>query len=406
MKVVLVNALYYPHELGGAERSVRVLAEALVGQSIEAVVVTIRRRGESHTAIHNGVRIVRLDSRRWLPSPYADSTPPGLARKLWHLADIYDPAMRRRVQRLLQAEAPDLVHTNNLQSFSISVWHAARTLGLPVVHTLRDYYLACARATRFRDTRSCATTCTECKLFCATRRRAAVAIDAVVGNSRFILDEHVRLGFFSSVPTRTQIASACDLTIPASRSEPRSPLLTFGYLGRLEAIKGIGELINAFGRRSDNGWRLLIAGSASGGGERRWQEQLAELPAASQIELLGEVDASGFLSRLDVLVVPSLWDEPLPRSILEANAFGLPVLASNRGGIPEVVAHERTGLLFDPAAPGSLEAAIDRLISEPELLARLGADARARRADWSPARSATAYVEVYRATLARRRLHS
>ncbi len=400
MKVTLVNALYYPHEYGGAERSVRVLAEALVRLGIDASVVTIRRSGEARNTTHNGVRVVRLDSRRRLPSPYADRRAPWLARKLWHLVDLYDPVMRRRMQNVLRDEAPDIVHTNNLQSFSISVWSAAATLGVPIVHTLRDYYLACARATRFRETSPCPTTCAECQLFCATRRRAAEQVESVVGNSSFILQKHLQIGFFSGANTRTQIPSACDLDIPELPAEQRSTPLIFGYLGRLESIKGIGELLTAFGERRDHTWRLVVAGNAQDAGP--WQRQRSTLPAAQQIDIVGEVDAREFLARIDVLVVPSLWDEPLPRSILEAKAFGIPVLASNRGGIPEVVAHNQTGLLFDPATGGAFEAAIERLISEPSLLARLRQTARACRYDWSPAQSAAAYVDVYRATLKQR----
>jgi glycosyltransferase involved in cell wall biosynthesis len=77
------------------------------------------------------------------------------------------------------------------------------------------------------------------------------------------------------------------------------------------------------------------------------------------------------LAELDVLVVPSRWPDNSPNIILEAQAAGLPILGSNVGGIPELVAHERNGLLFEPDDAAGIARQLQRLLDEPDLLARL-----------------------------------
>ncbi len=76
---------------------------------------------------------------------------------------------------------------------------------------------------------------------------------------------------------------------------------------------------------------------------------------------------------LDALVVPSIWIENAPFVIREAYAAGVPVVASNLGGMAELVSHERSGLLFEPGNADDLRRAIRRLLDEPQLLDRLRA---------------------------------
>lgn len=79
-----------------------------------------------------------------------------------------------------------------------------------------------------------------------------------------------------------------------------------------------------------------------------------------------------------VLVVPSEWYENCPMSILEAMAFGKPVVASDIGGIPELVVHEETGLLFRPGDADDLKRCLIALMENPSLRRRYGAAARER----------------------------
>jgi glycosyltransferase involved in cell wall biosynthesis len=102
----------------------------------------------------------------------------------------------------------------------------------------------------------------------------------------------------------------------------------------------------------------------------------------------------GVLASLDVLVLPSAYEE-MGSVLTEAMASGLPVVASDVGGIPEVVRDGVTGLLVPPGDVGALAAALDRLAADPELRARLSAGARDRAADYAWPRLAGRVAAVY-----------
>jgi 2-deoxystreptamine N-acetyl-D-glucosaminyltransferase/2-deoxystreptamine glucosyltransferase len=100
------------------------------------------------------------------------------------------------------------------------------------------------------------------------------------------------------------------------------------------------------------------------------------------------------LASLDVLVLPSVYEE-MGSVLTEAMAAGLPVVASDVGGIPEVVRHGETGLLVPPGDVDALAAALDRVVAEPGLRDRLAAGARARSADYSWPALAARVAAVY-----------
>jgi len=93
MKVLMVNNLYTPNVRGGAERSVQLLAEALVRAGVEVTVATTDERAGAPVDV-NGVRVVTLAIAN-LYWPFGNAAPSPLRRKLWHLLDVYNPLMSR-----------------------------------------------------------------------------------------------------------------------------------------------------------------------------------------------------------------------------------------------------------------------------------------------------------------------
>ena len=244
MKALLINSLYHPMHYGGAERSVQYLAESLVERGHQVVVVALKPENSDPRSTVGGVKVVRLPLRN-LYWPFDDKPRPAPFRKLWAAMDAYNPAMERALFEIIRQEAPDIVHSNNLQGFSVAAWRAAKRNGKPVLHTLRDYYLTCGRATRWQPSGPCSKTCLPCRPFLATRGQCTSWVDGVVGNSQFILDAHGDLGCFAQAKFRRAIHTSCP---PAAK--PRAydigrlrEKLVFGYLGRLQAIKGVERLI-------------------------------------------------------------------------------------------------------------------------------------------------------------------
>ena len=175
---------------------------------------------------------------------------------------------------------------------------------------------------------------------------------------------------------------------------PRSTL-RIGYVGRLAAQKRVDLLVTAFGRMRHPA-ELVLVGD---GPERAHVQRLVQhSPAVARITTTGFVvhaAVPGVLASLDVLVLPSVYEE-MGSVLVEAMVAGLPVVATDVGGIPEVVRHGETGLLVPPGDVAALAAALDRVVADPVLRARLADGARRRSQQYSWPVLAARVSAVYR----------
>lgn len=356
MKILLVNSVYYPDEPGGAERSVRYLVQQFrqLGHDV-AVACCGRKPGVLRDEV-DGVPVYRigLSNLYW---PFKPVRRQPLLRLTWHWRDRHNANMAVGFAHVLRLVQPDIVHTNNLAGLSVAVWEEARRVGARLVHTLRDYYLLCPSTKMLKNGKNCAQPCADCACFAAAKQPAVTHVDAVVGVSEFIVQRHRDCGWFVQTP----IQRAIDNTVPTSNLpavrqrawSPQQPV--FGYLGRIDAPKGVELLLNAFAQRPD--WQLCIAGD----GEAQYMTDL-QRQATPNVRWLGWVSPADFFAQVDASIVPSLWHEPSGRVIIEARAHGVPVIASNRGGIPEFVLPGQTGVLFEPTDATALLAALDAFV--------------------------------------------
>ncbi len=188
--------------------------------------------------------------------------------------------------------------------------------------------------------------------------------------------------------------------LPPAESATGRPI-TFGVAARLHPPKGHEYLIRAIHHLKQHypaeKFRLLIAGD---GGIRGYLENLTrELHLENEITFLGGLDSGQmehFWSRVDVFVLPSLW-EGVPVVILEAMAHAKPVIATDIDGVVEAVQNNHTGLLVPPANVEALAAALARLAQEPQLRQTLGQAGHERfQAQFSPQVVIPQYLNVYR----------
>ena len=391
MKVALLNEKYFPYISGGAERSLKVLAEALPARGATPVVITVCPGPAERTAVVDGVRVHSLPVRNFF-WPVDGRARPRWKLAAYHLRDSLDRSRSREIRRMLERIGPDVVHTNNLSGLGILTWRAAKSLALPVVHTLRDHYLMCPFSVRHRRGRDCPATCLDCVPFALRNRRLSRLVDVAVGNSRDILEPHLAAGYFACAGETRVIYNASATSCAGQPGAPAEPgVVTFAFLGRITREKGIENLLAATRSLPDRGWRLLIAGD----GVRAYVERLRTRFSRRNISWLGWVDPAEIYRAADWVIVPSLWREPLPRVILEAHGCGVPVAASNRGGIPEVVAHGRTGLLYDPAAPAALAGLLKRLADGEWRAADFRSACISAAARYRPGRMAGDYLRAY-----------
>lgn len=388
LKILIVNTLYTPNLIGGAERSVQVLAEGLVMAGHSAVVVSTAPNRGVTTACLNGVRAyyIGLKNLYW---PFGHTRIPAPTKLLWHALDSYHPTMVQEFVKVMDKEAPDVVHTNNLSGFSPLLWQGVKARRLPLVHTLRDYYLLCPQVSMFRGGKDCECQCPLCRLYSLPKIRFSRHVDVVVGISRFILKRHRDHGCFDGAQ-QAVISNAYELkALDTKRTLPSTPL-RFGYLGRLSPEKGVERLLEAATRLPSAKWTLDVGGQGSG----TYENGLRSRYGRPNIRFLGDAPPTDFFSAVDVLVVPSLWHEPFGRVVIEAYAHGVPVIASARGGLSDLVS-ATTGLLFDPDMPGELEAKMQRLINEPARVADMSRHCLKEAQRFLPRAVVNGYLEVY-----------
>jgi glycosyltransferase involved in cell wall biosynthesis len=156
--------------------------------------------------------------------------------------------------------------------------------------------------------------------------------------------------------------------------------LSLLYAGRLSADKGVHTAIEAVGLAARCGCpaRLTIVGTGSAAYEHELRGIAKRAAVADRVVLRGRVPRERMareLAAADVLVAPSIWPDPLPRTIQEGMAAGLVVIGSRVGGIPEIIEHGRNGMTFTPGAPRELADLIVRLERDGALRTRLAVEA-------------------------------
>lgn len=337
MKIIIINTLYYPERVGGAEISVQLLAEGLVAQGHLVRVLCLSKDKARRESNLNGVSIVYLPLRNiyW---PFENSQKSRVKKIFWHLLDQYNFLMKASVGKELDSFGPDLVHTNNLAGFSVAVWDAAKERGLKILHTSRDYYLFHHDCKLFDSKSQTITDPAKLSVVLISwlKRRKSKRVDAYVGISHYIGELHRRFGFFphsrDSViynaikpPDKSQHSTNSYLE-PASKRK-----LTFGFIGRLTTDKGFDRFCY-FAKQVPKAspCSFVAAGSFDG------SSSLKDLAIDSDVRYLGYVTLEEFMSQVDVVVLPAQWAEPFGRAVVEAVFHGKIVLTNRVGGIPEL----------------------------------------------------------------------
>jgi glycosyltransferase involved in cell wall biosynthesis len=163
---------------------------------------------------------------------------------------------------------------------------------------------------------------------------------------------------------------------------PEQGALRLLYSGRLAPEKGVHTAIHALARLPESHLRRLrlqILGSGLREYERKLRRLVAQYGLAERVHFRASVaraEMPAVLAEHDVLIFPSEWQAPFARAVLEAMAAGLVVVGSTAGGTPEVLAEDRTGLLFPAGDSAALARQIARLLDEPATRARLASAGR------------------------------
>jgi glycosyltransferase involved in cell wall biosynthesis len=269
-------------------------------------------------------------------------------------------------------ERPHVVHLNYV-GYAPSLACAAWLCGIAVVARAGRHYLA--------------------------PNRGLTWVAAYLANCRAQADDLLRSPFADRVRVVGDLFRPERLQLPAARELPacRPGAVRFLFLGQLVPRKGLAVLVEAFARVQAHADLVLVGGNWDDEGHPRQIRALVQkLGLQDRVHLENHRDDAGALLRnADVFVLPS-FEEARPRSIIEASLLGVPVVASNTGGIPSLIDKGVTGVLVPPGDVEALAGAIEALASSAQLRRRLGDRARERaERECRPGETARRYVEVY-----------
>jgi glycosyltransferase involved in cell wall biosynthesis len=279
---------------------------------------------------------------------------PAVEKALLPLSPIYGRAAQRELDRLLDAERPDVLHLHNPYPL-LSQWviRTAHARGVPVVQTVHNYRQVCSSGLYFRDGHNCQDCRGKLIGWPAVQHkcyRGSAAQSALMATTLAVhrptwrsVDRFIALTDRIGAHLRDYGIPDEHIVIkPNGLPDPGDPLPLgegFLYAGRLSPEKGLGLLLDAWRRHPDGALGTL---RVAGDGELR---ELAERAAAerSDVAYLGILDRDGMARERNaaaVMIASPTWNDVLPTVVLEAMAAGRPVLGTDVGGIPYMIGTE------------------------------------------------------------------
>lgn len=317
------------------------------------------------------------------------------------LERIYrNPDVEKKFSEVLDEVNPDIVHIQHLLFLSTGIIDLIKRRNIPIAFTLHDYWLLCPRGQLLRrDLQLCSdplrSNCLTCiagglspgriskKLFSFLMqgnflKRADIGltgiydkVDLFISPSEFLRDRFIEFGMPQEKIIHSE--SGMDLGLFNDVKKTDSERIRFGYIGTLIPSKGPHILIKAFNRISPDKAVLKIYGRAPvNNGFFDYHSRIKWLSKGNKgVRFMGgfdNKDIAGIFCDIDVLVVPSLWWENSPLVIREAFITKTPVMASDVGGIRELVREGVNGFLFGRGDVRALSDVIKRVVEDPGLI--------------------------------------
>jgi glycosyltransferase involved in cell wall biosynthesis len=402
MKILYISALYVPHYKGGAEYSLQILVEAMHKKGHEVLVLATSDKKGLHQETVNGIKVYRagIKNRYWQYNNYRHSK---INKLLWHIQDIYNIGMADYLENILSVEKPDIISCHVIGGWSIAVWDVIYRTKIPVVQVLHDFYLLCVKATMFtKNNISCNKRCIECRMMRYLHKKKSKRIDAVVGISQYTINKVLDAGYFKDSIKQVIYNARVISNSNIIHQQISTSNIVFGYIGTLSPSKGVQWIIEQFSKISSSKISLKIAGE----GNFSYTNLLKNISANdTRISFTGYVKSEDFYPQIDVLIVPSIWNEPLGMVAIEACANHIPVITSATGGLKEIIADGYNGLYCDISIPDSLSDAINKILDNRNLLDELRKNTRESvRSFLDIDRLTNEYEDVYKRVIARKML--
>lgn len=402
MKILIISNFFPPFAIGGAEVVAERQAKALLARGHDIIVIGGR-------PARPGIPAGSLEPESGHPFPVyrlaIRSLDPDLSFR-WH-------AVAEQIRCFILLENIDIIHAHNLVGIGVPVLQIAQECNVPCVLTLHDYWGMCLRQTLLRPDQTVCQDIDDCHLCLQSihyagqrlpirlrRDYVAWAIDqasALIAPSSYLADTYNGSGLLTSEVQ--PLSNGIDVdSVPEHHNE--SGIVRFlcsSYLGSHKGIHVLLEAIDLLSRDKDleGKWKVILAGD----GSLRKDAEVLQEKNDGLLEVIGHVPRAKIMALLpdiDVVMLPSVWPENEPVTLMEGAAAGKALLVTSCGGSGRFVEAEETGLIVSPGSAAELVAAMKRLIQEEGLARRLGVANGRRRQSLDEALTITRLENLYR----------
>jgi len=311
---------------------------------------------------------------------------------------LYYFEAKRRLDALIDKYPIDIAHLHNIyHELSPAIIDTLKYKNIPMVMTLHDYKMVCPKYSLFSDGVPCQA-CAGGSYFNAIIKRCAKGsvvksvlsaveaylhntalklyykVDFFISPSNFLMNKLYEMGFKKEIVVIPNFVDL-SMTNQLKSDKSSSQTLSIVYFGRLSAGKGLKVLFKA-AKKISRKVEVKIIGD---GPLRKELEDLVRVQEIYNIRFLGYMRGPELFTEIQkssAVILPSEFYENNPMSILEAFALGKPVIGSRRGGIPELVKDNETGLTFEPGNVEDLSEKIRILLSDSSSRIRMGENAQ------------------------------
>lgn len=381
MKILQINKFFYKR--GGAEAYMLTLSDFLRQQGHQVIEFSMQHPKNLDSAYSDYfIRYIDFKKRQGLISDLQKSA---------HL--IYSWEAQNKLEQLIKQEKPEIAHLHNFYfQLTPSILAVLKKHNIPVVWTMHDYKLICPNYRLFTKGQVCERckikkyyNCFKYKCMQDNYAHSLLVmlesylhnyflksydkIDLYISPSKFLQDKVCQWGIKKDKVT--QVYNFINLPDFQPDFEPGDYLL---YFGRLAEEKGLLLLLETMKELPEI--NLKIVGD---GPQKDLINRYIEDNNLINVELIGHTTGEklyDLIRQSRFVVLPSIWYENNPISVLEAFALGKPVIGADLGGIPELVKDGQTGIIFKATDINDLKSKIKQNYSQTDKIQQMGQNAR------------------------------
>lgn len=391
MKIIIANYRYYI--AGGPEKYMFKFMDSAKARGIEVIPFSVSNPKNEETPYSKYFAKPRSKEIMYADTKFSISNMIGTIRAtIWN----YDAA--KRIRKLIRDTKPDVVYVlHEVNHLSPAIVRAAKKEGVPVIHRISDFFMFCAKYDFLYKTHICEE-CLSGKYMSALKKKCVKG--STFGTLLRVMGMYIHKfsGVFDDVD---HYICTCEFSkgklIQGGIPEEKISFIPtfieargiepcyehdkyFLFLGRMAHQKGAIYAIEAMNKMKNTDYKLKITGTISNSDDDQaiWK-YVVENNLQDKVEFVGfqrGESLENLIKSATCIVCPAIWYENMPNTVIEAYAYGKPVIASRLGSLAEIVVDNETGMLFEPKNSDELAEKFMMFVNDNELSGKLGKQAR------------------------------